>query len=67
MDYTGHEVKSFKEYNIPLRNDDLYRTRGIPAKDNASRHAKGERPLLLVPKEGAGLWRQTAQGAGDRH
>uniref|UniRef100_A0A663N1K4 Uncharacterized protein n=1 Tax=Athene cunicularia TaxID=194338 RepID=A0A663N1K4_ATHCN len=28
--YTGHEVKSFKEYNIPLRNNkcNLYRTRG---------------------------------------
>uniref|UniRef100_A0A8C8B4E3 Uncharacterized protein n=1 Tax=Otus sunia TaxID=257818 RepID=A0A8C8B4E3_9STRI len=41
--YTGHEVKSFKEYNIPLRNNkcNLYRTRGrIPAKDNASRHHK---------------------------
>lgn len=42
--YTGHEVKSFKEDNIPLRNNkcNLYRTRGrIPAKNNASRHAKG--------------------------
>lgn len=27
--YTGHEVKSLEEYNIPLRNNecDLYRTR----------------------------------------
>lgn len=45
--YTGHEVKSCKEYNIPLRNNkcNLYRTRGrIPAKDDALRHAKGGAP-----------------------
>lgn len=45
--YTGHEVKSSKEYNIPLRNNkcNLYRTRRrIPAKDDALRHAKGGAP-----------------------
>lgn len=39
--------KAFQEDNIPLRNNkcNSYRTRGrIPAKDNASRHAKGREP-----------------------
>jgi len=60
---TGHEVKSFKEYNIPLRNNkcDLYRTGGrMPATDNAWRHAKGQAPRCC-DTQGNG------QGGGCRH
>lgn len=42
-------LKALRSTISPWKNNDLQRTRGIPAKDNASRHAKGERLTAASP------------------